>query len=266
MAYRCSFLDNEVYSASDVNNVFACLTSGGVTFVDTGNTLSDLNDAVGMSVSAGVMADGTSCKVVKDDAGYKISAGACFMNDGSVIIFDEDGERITPYEGTYNYVYIERNSATNSIDIVVSQMEGRENSIPLAEIDEDGDVFDKRKYALSRVMLGVGNTLKNFDVEFNEWEEDKTETLTIDIGSGDFSYIVIWGGTYTGTDGKTETRVSSGKNLSALADGTKTRLLIGRGEYLPLESVYAKKNGQYLEIFLSDVINNSKYTLSFAVI
>ncbi len=266
MAYRCSFLDNEVYSAGDVNDVFACLTSGGVTFYDTENTLSDLNDALAQTVSEGVLADGTSCKVVSDGEGYKISPGACFMKDGSVIIFDEDGESISITEGVRNYVYIERNTSTNSIDVKASPISGGEDSVPLAEIDEEGNIYDKRKYALSKVMLGVGNTLKNIELEFTDCPRERSETLTVDIGSGDFSYIIVWGGTYIGEDGDVETRVSSGKNLAVLSEEKSVYLLIGRSEVMPVEFVYAKKNGQYLEIFLNKIIMGAKYKLSIAVI
>ncbi len=32
MAYKCSFMDNEVYSAQDVNEVISHLTSAGFSF------------------------------------------------------------------------------------------------------------------------------------------------------------------------------------------------------------------------------------------
>lgn len=265
MAYRCSFLDNEVYSAGDVNNVFACLTSGGVTFSDSGNTLSDLDSALAQTVSAGVMADGTSCKVVRDGEGYKISTGACFMNDGSVIIFDEDGHNIDVTPGILNYVYINRNSATNSIDIMVTPYPGGSDSVPLAQIDESGDITDKRQYAKSKVMLGVGNTLKNFQLEFNNCTFDGSETMTLDIGDGSFSYIIIWGGSYTNVEGTLEERVSSGQNLMALSCEAKY-LYIGKYEASPREFVYAKRDGQILEVYLENTSSGGKYTLNIGII
>lgn len=266
MAYRCSFLDNEVYSAGDVNDVFACLTSGGVTFCDTENTLSDLNAALAEAVGAGVLADGASCKVIRDGDGYKISAGACFMNDGSVIIFDEDGQSIEVFEDIKNYVYLERNEVANSIDIKVSALPGGEGSIPLAEIDEAGEIYDRRKYAHSKVMLGAANTLKNIDLEFLDCPWDTTETVTIDIGNGNFSYIIIWGGTYLSQSGKKENRVPYGNNVIELTDGVEKHSIIGRTENLPVEYVYFKKNGQYVEIYLTEALTKGKYNLSIGVI
>lgn len=266
MAYRCSFLDNEVYTAQDVNNVFSCLTSAGVVFTDTGSSLSDLNTAVAKTVGEGVLADASSCMVVHEDGAYKISPGACFMADGSVIIFDAKGEEISISEGVKNYVYLERNRPANSIDVVVATAAGGENSVPLAEISEDGTITDTRKYAHSKVMLGVADTLKSFTLEFTECTDNSSETITVDIGTGDFSYVIIWGGTYVSQGGTTEKREASTRNLAELTEGTHTKLSIGKGENLYRECVYFKKDGQYLEVHLSNVGEGGKYTLNFSAI
>lgn len=265
MAYKCSFLDNEAYSASDVNNVFACLTSGGVVFSDTGNVLSDLNEATAATVTGGVSTGGSSCKVVKDGKDYKISPGACFMDDGTMIIFS-DAEIISIPEGAKSYVYLKRNPASNTIDVSVSVTEGGKGSIPLAEIAEDGSILDKRKYAVSKVMLGVGNTLRNGHAEFNDCNFETSETVSVDIGSGAFSYIVVWGGSYISSRGDVTERVSAGKNLAELNENEEIFLRMGTYETGPIEFVFAKKNGQYLELRVADTMENARYTVDFAVI
>ena len=265
MAYKCSFLDNEVYSASDVNNVFACLTSGGVVFSDTGNVLSDLNEATAATVSSGVAAGSSSCKVVKDGEDFKISPGACFMEDGTLIIFN-DAENINVSDGIKNYVYLERNPVLNSIDVVVSATAGGEESIPLAEIAEDGSIFDRRRYAISKVMLGVGNTMRNGHAEFNDCNYETSETVSIDIGSGDFSYIVVWGGSYIDHRGVVTNRVAAGKNLAKLSEDEELFLRMGTYETGPMEFIFAKKNGQYLELRVADTMGSARYTVDFAVI
>ncbi|MBQ7985925.1 MAG: hypothetical protein IJ304_01500, partial [Clostridia bacterium] len=164
MAYKCSFLDSQTYSAQDVNDIFARITQGGVVFTDTGYTFGDLNAAQESTVTGGVTRDTNSCMVVKDGDTYKISKGACFMNDGSAIIFDEDGQEIEITPDVINYVYLVRNLVANSIDIVVSEAQGDADSIPLAEIDEDGNVFDRRKYARAKVDLATSGNIKNFTV------------------------------------------------------------------------------------------------------
>ena len=141
MAYKCSFLDNQTYIAQDVNDIFARITSGGVIFTDTGYTLGDLNAVQSGVTSGGVTRDTNSCKVVKNGNTYKISKGACFMNDGSAIIFDEDGQEIEITPNMENYVYLKRNVMANTINVVVSDAEGDEDTIPLAKIAENGTIL-----------------------------------------------------------------------------------------------------------------------------
>lgn len=266
MAYRCNFLDNQVYSSSDVNDVFSCLTSGGVMFSADDNVITALNETSAQIVGEGVLSDATSCKVIKEEEVYKILPGACFMNDGSVIIISNGGETISVPKSVKSYVYFERNHPKNSIDIVVSENAGGEESVPLAEISEKGEIFDRRKYAASRVMVGISGVMRNASAEFTQCTFDGSEKVSVDMGSGNFSYIVIWGGTYTSSLEKEEPRVSSGKNLERLSEDEEISLLIGRYETKAGEFVYAKKNGQYLELQLLGTISGGKYTLNFAVI
>lgn len=266
MAYRCNFLDNQVYSAADVNDVFACLTSGGVTFNASDSVLSALNEATAQAVGDGVLSDESSCKVVKDGEKYKILPGACFMYDGSVIIFSDGGENVSIPENVKSYVYLERNQAKNSIDIVASQSAPGEKCVTLAEISEDGEISDKRKYAVSRVMIGVGGTLKNATAEFKECNYENSETVSVDMGSGNFSYIIIRGGTYKSSLGEEETRFAVGKNFAELSEDETICMHIGRNENQTKEFVYAKKNGQFLELYITGTNNKAEYVLNISVI
>ncbi len=265
MAYKCSFLDNETYSAQDVNDIFARITSGGVVFADTGYTIGDLNTAVSETVTEGVTRDTNSCKVIKDGDTYKISKGACFMNDGSTIIFDEDGQEIEITPGIINYVYLERNIMANSIDIIVSGSAGEEDSIPLAEIDEAGEIFDRRKYSKAKVDFTMSERVRNFTANIPECTGTASETIEVDLGEGAFSYVTIWDGkrTYNGSD---ETRVSSGKNLVPLVEGEYVTMSIGQYEDYGIELVYCKKDGQKMEIFLVGAKYGAEYTLNMGVI
>ena len=153
MAYKCMLMDNDVYSANDVNEALSKLTSSGtVSFNDTGSTLSDINDAISNYTAGGVTSNPDSCMVVKNGDVFYISEGECFMNDGSLIIFSDGGEQITVPEDTACYVYLKRNAAQNTIDIEVSQAAGDSESIPLAEIDAQGNITDKRIFSVCKVM------------------------------------------------------------------------------------------------------------------
>lgn len=265
MAYKCSFLDNETYSAQDVNDIFARITSGGVTFADTGYTIGDLNSATSETVTEGVTRDANSCKVIKDGDTYKISKGACFMNDGSAIIFDDMGQEIEIISGIINYVYLERNVMENTIDITVSATAGGEDSIPLAEINEEGTVFDRRKYSKAKVDFTMSERVRNFTVNIPECTDTASEIISVDLGEGDFSYVTVWGGnrTYNGID---EERVPSGKNLVPLVEGEYVAMHIGQYEESRIEDIYCSKDGQTMTIFLIGGKYGAEYTLNMGVI
>ena len=265
MAYKCSFLDNETYIAQDVNDIFARITSGGVVFTDTGYTFGDLNAAQSGITGGGVTRDTNSCKVVKNGNTYKISKGACFMNDGSAIIFDNDGQEIEVTPGVLNYVYLKRNVVTNTIDIVVSENAGDEDSIPLAEIGESGEVFDRRQYSKAKVDLATGGSFRNFTCNFSNSKSSKSETVTVDLGDGDFSYVTVWYGEMAYGNAYYN-RESSGKNLVKLKEGAEVRMIIGRFDGEETELAYFKKDGQKLHIYLSKSITGANYTLTMGVI
>lgn len=266
MAYKCSFLDSEIYIAQDVNDIFARITSGGVVFTDTGYTFGDLNEAQSNTVSGGVTRDINSCLVIKSGDTYKISKGACFMNDGSAITFDEDGQEIQIIPGVVNYVYLMRNIVQNAIEIVVSQEIWDEDSIPLAEINENGIVYDRRKYAKAKVDLATCGKIKNFTVEFKGITSTTSETVTVDLEDGAFSYVILWGGKrmYHGIENN---RVSTWNNLLTLADdGEEAFMTIGPYEGGQNEDVYFRKDGQKLHIYLTKTVYGEEFTFNMGVI
>lgn len=265
MAYKCSFLDNETYVAQDVNDIFARITSGGVVFTDTGYTFGDLNGAQSEVTGSGVTRDTNSCKVVKNGDTYKISKGACFMNDGSAIIFDEEGQEIEITPNVVNYVYLMRNVVANTIDIVVSEIAGDEDSIPLAEIGEKGEIFDRRKYSRAKVDLSSGGNLKNFTANFKQCSSNISETATVYLPDGAFSYLIIWSGemVYGSTAQKRE---ANGRNLIELKEGEEVRLNIGRFDGEERELVYLRKDGRKIHIYLIKATNGAEYTLNMGVI
>ena len=84
MAYKCLFMDNDVYTAQDVNDAISNIASGGICGYPFGNSaLSDLNAAIAELANGGTDYKGTSCLLVNDGGTYKISEGTCIMNDGS---------------------------------------------------------------------------------------------------------------------------------------------------------------------------------------
>ena len=264
MGYRCSFLDNTAYTAQDVNDIFARIVSGGVVFTDTGYVLSDLNEALAQTVGAGVTRDVNSCKVVKEDGVYKISKGACFMHDGSSVVFDENGVVIDIEQGVTNYVYLKRNDMDNTIDIVVSRAWGDENTVPLAYIDASGEIHDRRAYAKAKVELLTASNIRNCDGNI-KCIGTTSETVSVDMGDGQFSYVIIWGGE-TKLGSEVQERVSNGKNLIELAEDSL--VYVGTGRHLTdnQELLNITKKGQCLEFYLERATPYAEYTFNMGVI
>ncbi len=262
MAYKCSFMDNSVYTAQDVNEVFSHLTSAGVVFSDTGSTLSDLNAVVADTVSEGVV-NTDSCKVVNQDGIYKISKGACFMTDGSAITFDDEGTELAVTPGVYSYVYLKRNIPENAIDIVVSETAPEEDCVSLAEIDTSGAVYDRRVYSKAKVQVGTPNTMKNFTQVFTP--SDLGNTLSTDIGTGDFSYFAIWNVRKIG--GGTEFNFgTTTKNIISISDGENSYISCGHINSAPETLVYVTKDGQNLNMSLTGYNRFCTYEIEFSVV
>lgn len=266
MGYKCSFLDNQEYTAQDVNDIFKRVSWGGVMFYDTQDVISDLNNAGEQLTSQGVtMEDTNSCRVVLNDGRYLISKGCCLMHDGSSITFDEDGYEITPVLGQKNYVFIQRNDMSNSIDIVVSESAGDESSVTLAEIDENGKIYDRRIYAKAKVQLGREKGIRNYTLNFYTWISDDSETVTLDLENGDFSYIIIWG-VHVSAEQNSFTRVPTSKNLFELVEAENVSIGIGKYVGDVYERIMVQKDGQYLHIFLTDVVRKGDYIVDIGVI
>lgn len=191
MAYKCLFMDNDIYTAQDVNDAISNIASGGICGYPFGNgAMSDLNTAIAELVNGGTQYKGTDCLLVNDSGTYKISEGACIMNDGTQIIFDEDGYEITHETGEYEYVYLERDVLHNRINVVVSQESGGQDTIPIAEIKADGTVLDRRRFAKAKVSLAAEpeniSIIKKLQFTFTE-----AGTLSYDIGFNGWKYIII---------------------------------------------------------------------------
>lgn len=187
MAYKCFFMSDETYSASDVNQMFARLTSQGVSLFDVSGdgTLIDINTAVSSFAGAGVeLYNPDACKVVKvSDTGIKIMPGTAIMNDGSMIVFDEDGYTFTSV--LHTCVVLRRNMATNTIDVLsVGEDEVQEDDICLADIGNNNNrITDKRSFSTTKLAPSTANILIS-----------KTISIPSIFGGYSYSYDMGWGG------------------------------------------------------------------------
>lgn len=260
MGYRCSFMDNESYTAQDINQRFSALFTEGVVLGNSGNILADLNELGESLVTEGVSGD--CCRLIKVSGGYKISEGSALMEDGSCIIFDSDGYNFQAGSGMYHYVYLKRNEPDNTIEIVVDNEVPEGKFVLLGEITKDGKVLDRRKYAKLKVNSSQSGTLKIFEAHFYASEDHKD--IELEFLNGNFEHIIL-------RKGRLET--SSGRDLRPsgdwvydLVDGEEIKVIISdygghtRGYW------YLTKDGTKLKLRLSTSEYSADFTLPFWVI
>lgn len=262
MGYKSSFMDNEVYTAQDVNERFSKLFSGGVSLIESGNILADLNALTSDITGYGVLYD--ACRVVGTDSAYKISAGTAIMHDGSAITFDSEGYSFTAEAGKYQYVYLKRNEPENRIDILVSETEPEGEYVMLAHINEDGEVLDRRQYARLKVNTNQASTLRRFDCKYTKG--DSYNGLPFDAGDGNFSYLIIWGGIYD--DGFNPQELHSvEKNVFSIVDGEELQVSMRGPNNGQLGFCYIRKNGQIIESSMKNTVGTgAEYTINYGII
>lgn len=124
MAYSYDFKDNVVYGAEDINSIRASILTKGV-----------IEDSA------------RSLKVLPEGNGIKILEGQAIFGDGCKIEVDSDGVLKEISAGVKNYVYLFNNTLAGVCEVIVSQSEPQGDYVLLAEIDEQGEISDKRQFA-----------------------------------------------------------------------------------------------------------------------
>jgi len=199
MSYKFTFADNEVYTATDVNNITKRLVTAGVedSFSDgVAYNVSKFNEATGklLYTSGTVPESCNSLKVEKSsDSEILINPGYAFFSDGAVIEIDAGGEMLSFVSGSKNYVYLKNDLInTNRCYPVCSVEEPVGDFVLLAEIDENGEITDKRTYAKGKLpgyQSFAGNVLRIQDtIQVTENSNSKT----FDIGNNNFEYILVY--------------------------------------------------------------------------
>lgn len=194
MGLKKYFTDNEIYGADDVNSAFSHLVTSGVSLFDgTRAFVGELNEAVSQTVSEGVDAyNEDSCRVVYENGAYRVMPGVCFMPNGMQLEVDSQGYVISADEGSESYVYAEYSEGENELGIAVSAEAGGDGTVPLAFINSDGSVEDRRVFAAAKVGLTSANLYKNAAVEvtyYLTYDEAVKNPAVINIGFAGFSYV-----------------------------------------------------------------------------
>lgn len=194
------FNDNEMYGVADINNVFTHLTSGGVVSVSDSIVTAVLESGVAQFAESGVeFHNPNACRVIKDSRGYIVSNGSAFMPDGSIVTVSEDGEKVSGIvSGNVNYVFFQRSSEKNGTYVSASTVlpSDKSNILMLAEIDESGNITDKREYATTKLIPSSGNIypVRNVNIQTKSDGSGTGQRFllaTCNIGWNAYKYIRV---------------------------------------------------------------------------
>ena len=237
MAYKFSFADNEIYSASDINEITKRLVTSGIedSFTDgVAYNVSKFNEAGKLLYTSGVVPE--SCLTLRvdktSDTEILINPGTAFFDDGATITVEDGGETLSFASGSKNYVYLKNELVDKNICYPYCGTEEPSGDyVILAEIDENGTISDKRTYARGKVggyqslsgeKLYLVETIKTF-VTGNHAASGSAE---FDIGDNSFEYILFLppdDGSLS--DALSLYRISDGKIMSFYSTGSAENLL-----------------------------------------
>ena len=230
MGYKCLFVDNEEYSASDVNDVLKSFVTGGIEdpFTDgEAYHIGKLNDITVALSDAGIVPDdNTSCKcsINTEEKRVFIFCGTLFFNNGARIVINTEGVTLNYTAGETNYVYaIFSQSENNGSLICTTELPAEgDDYVMLAEISAEEILTDKRKYARGKLPgyqsnaglpMYINDTVVLKRVEENTYKG----TYTIYLGENHNYSVIIANNTsakaYSSAWGICDLRENLSKNL-----------------------------------------------------
>lgn len=156
MAYSYDFKDNVVYGAEDINGIRASMLTKGV----VEETL-------------------TSCKAELNEDKVKVYEGQAVFTDGSRIKIDADGVELEYIAGSKSYVFLLNNTLAGVCEVKAGETLPDDDYILIAEIDEEGNLSDKRKFAQLKTA-DAERFAASFSAEF-EMTDDMAENDIVGI-------------------------------------------------------------------------------------
>jgi len=202
MSYKYSFADNEIYSANDLNAITKRLVTAGVedSFSDgVAYNVSRFNEAGKLLYTSGVVPQ--TCRTLKvQSAGENkilINPGVAFFNDGSVIEVEAGGETLEFVIGLKNYVYLKNDLLnTNMCCPCCTTDEPSGDYVLLAEIDEEGNISDKRTYAKGKLpgyQSVAENTMRIKETVSVDIQSSigGSQSISFDIGNNNYKKIMV---------------------------------------------------------------------------
>ena len=204
MAYKYSFADNEIYSAEDLNSITKRLVTSGIEdlFEDgTAYNVSQFNEQGKLLYTSGIVPETCmTLKVVPDGEGkILINPGKAFFDDGAVIEVGAGGESLSYVAEAKNYVYLKNDLLNSNVCYpICSTEEPSGDYVLLAEINETGEITDKRTYAKGRLpgyQSVVGNVMRLKETITISTEQSSSTldgSASFDLGENNFEYILTY--------------------------------------------------------------------------
>ncbi len=237
MAYKFSFADNTVYSASDINEITKRLVTSGIedSFTDgVAYNVSRFNEAGKLLYTSGVVPQNCfTLKVVKaSDTEILINPGLAFFNDGATIEIEVGGETLPFVLGSKNYVYLKNELVDKNICYPYCGTEKPlGDCVLLAEIDENGVITDKRTYARGKV--GGYQSVSGEPLRLVETIKTVVTGYTVasgeaefDIGDNNFEYLLFLPADDGSLQGALSLyRIADGKIMSFYQNGSAANLI-----------------------------------------
>ncbi len=186
MGYKCSFLDNETYGAEDVSRAFSRLMTAGVLAYPERDTVQDALNTLTSEVTTSGVSEYGGLEVSLTDTGAIIGAGSAFFESGVAIEVDSEGVEVNFELGTPVYITLEYQEDFNSVFIKATEKVPEGDVLVLAYIDANGNVDDRRSYAMSKIAINTANVYHNFTVKHSTW----TASLE-NLNPGSYSYYTM---------------------------------------------------------------------------
>ena len=204
MGMTYGFRDGAEYDASDVNNVFAMLFTGGVMPYKT-NITQDIDGCVAEITEGGVK--GEAMQLLMVDGKVKIGEGAALFSDGSWVIVDADGEFILDSVDAEKYIGLQKNIGTGKVTTIISTTktadDGNYKYIWLGKTDTSGRLINDAKQAKTELIPNSANVYHEFDMSFDGFGNSTNvaaATKSYKMPHTDYKYLIIRGFENPGID------------------------------------------------------------------
>lgn len=200
MGYKCSFIDNEVYGADDVSEVFSKIIAGGVVVeCDSENVIGTLNSLTGEVITEGTRSY-SDLAVTMSDGIITIGEGTGFFESGVSVTVDSDGVVLDKGERTTGYVSILYDADLNRVLPQITDSEPSGDVLILAHFDGE-TVTDLRSYARSKLSINSANVYHDFTiniVQFSNFGQPYPGSMaTYKMPHTGFKYLILRSATCT---------------------------------------------------------------------